>query len=283
MGGRLAYLRVFGWFLGETKGVRGKGTMLWLKTRRRVAGSDSASEPVSIPMKALGDQPLWVRPATTDLLMAVLDYRLGVHLPPPEIRDEELEQILELGANAGGALAGLAARYPKARILAIEPDPATAAVARRNAASYGDRCTVVTAAVWDSATTLTVGGTGATGHTVRPLRDSDGPEMPRIEARTVDDLLGEYMPEGDIDFLLITIEGTEERILRAGGDWAQRVRSVRAEFQPQLGHTPRMMSDWLEGLGFRTYAAPPGSLEDSPTQATPPERRWVYGVRPRNP
>ena len=239
----------------------------------------AASVPVSIPMKALGDQPLWVRPATTDLLMAVLDYRLGVHLPPPEIREGDLERILELGANAGGALAGLAARYPKAQILAVEPDPATAAVARRNAASFGDRCTVVTAAVWDRPATLTVDGTGATGHVVRPIEDSDGPEAPRIEARTVDDLLAEHMPEGEIDFLLITIEGTEERILSAGGEWAQRVRSVRAEFQPQLGHTPRMMADWLEGLGFEARAAPPGSLDDSPSEATPPERRWVYGVR----
>lgn len=59
------------------------------------------------------------------------------------------------------------------------------------------------------------------------------------------------MPSGAIDFMTVTIEGTEPRLLSAGGEWADRLRSIRVEFHPERGFTAEDCIGLLEGLGFR--------------------------------
>ncbi len=56
--------------------------------------------------------------------------------------------IAVFGANIGLLAAGLAGRYPHARLLAAEPGQDNAALARRNLAHLGVRCTLAEAALW---------------------------------------------------------------------------------------------------------------------------------------
>lgn len=124
-----------------------------------------------------------------------------------------MRQICELGSNIGTALAGLAVRYPDARLLGVEADPSNAALARANVAGYGARCQVVEAAVWDQEAELVVVGDRADALEVRPRRASDPPAPNSIRGRTVDSLLAEHMPDGAIDYMHMNVEGTEKRIL----------------------------------------------------------------------
>jgi len=60
------------------------------------------------------------------------------HLPPDDIGSPE-PRIVELGTNIGAGLAGLAARYPAATLLGVEPDRQNAALPRWSFADFGER------------------------------------------------------------------------------------------------------------------------------------------------
>jgi FkbM family methyltransferase len=194
----------------------------------RGRGPDAPPTPVS--MKELGGKELFVRPGTSDLVNAAGDYLDRIHLPPLEIAPATIRQIVELGSNTGSAMASFAVRYPQARILGVEPDPRNAAVARRNVARFGGRCELVQAAIWDQVTELIVEGDQAFGYTVRPGRQDDPPEATRVPTTTIDALLDRHMPTGEIDYLYMTIEGAESRVLRPGGRWIDRVRCIRLDW-----------------------------------------------------
>ncbi len=212
----------------------------------RGRGPEAAPAPVS--MKELGGRELLVRPGTSDLVNAAGDYLDRIHLPPPEIPPGEIRQIVELGCNTGSAMASFAVRFPQARILGVEPDPRNAGLARRNVARFRGRCEVVEAAIWDDDGELIVEGDTAFGYTVRPGEPGDPPAATRVAATTIDALLERHMPEGEIDFLYMTIEGAESRVLRAGGRWVDRVRCIRLDW----GRGGDPCRDELERHGFES-------------------------------
>ena len=129
----------------------------WRAIRVAAQGRGTDSDPadaVAIPMRALGGEPIWVRPRSSDLPNAVAYYVEAEHRPPPGVENPSV--IVELGSTCGVALTALAHDYPRARLLGVEPDPGNVEAARRNVARYGDRCEVVQAAIWDETIELTV-------------------------------------------------------------------------------------------------------------------------------
>jgi FkbM family methyltransferase len=215
--------------------------------------------PVAVPMKALDGAPLAIRPGTTDLQDALEFYTLGLYLPDPRAGLEQPRQIVELGCNIGAALTALGVRFPTATLLGVEPAGESLAVARRNTAGFGSRCTLVQLAIWDTIENLVVdrsGGKGAYGFQVRPRRPSDPPEDAVVPAIDVDSLLARYMPDGPIDHLVMNIEGTERRVLEAGGDWLGRVRSLKIESHPEYDFSTDECVSLLEGHGFRCTPVP---------------------------
>ena len=72
-----------------------------------------------------------------------------------------------------------------------------------------------------------------------------------------------------IDYLHVTIEGTEPRVFAAGGDWRSRVRSLRVELHPYFGYGAAECIAQLEALGYRAWLAP----------APAPAGKWVFAVK----
>lgn len=62
--------------------------------------------------------------------------------------------VVDLGANVGFSAAYFLIAFPKARIVAVEPDKANVALCRANLARYGDRALVVHGAAWSRCTKL---------------------------------------------------------------------------------------------------------------------------------
>ena len=260
------------WTLSAARGPLGWLAVVRLKVTgiigRKTRGGKGA-KPMAVPMRELDGRALYVRPGTTDMIMAVLDYRHGLHLPPAEVAAGQMGRIVELGVNAGGALAGLGARYPEARLLGAEPDSRNVALAERNLASFGTRARIVQTAIWDSDGDLAIEGTDAFGLTVREV-DSEhekpaGAEI--VPALTIDSLLAAHAPREEIDFMLMTIEGAEPRVLGAGGAWVQRVRSIRVELHEPMGYLADDCLAQLRALGFEARAMP--DLQGG----------WALGVR----
>jgi FkbM family methyltransferase len=240
-----------------------RARLLGVKIGSRLPGWRSRE--VSLRPKALDGAPLTVRAGTTDMNTIFLNYLEGAHLPPAELTDRDLSQICELGSQIGTGLAGLAARYRNARILGVEPDPTNAALARRNVEAFGPRCQVVETAIWDSDTDLTIEGDPPV-YSVRPARAGDPPDR-RIGATTVDRLLAEHMPEGEIDYMIMQLEKTEPRVLAAAATWAPRVASIRVEIYPGMGFEGAECVSLLEALGYEAWWEPT------------PSRGYGFGIR----
>lgn len=221
-----------------------------------------------MPMRALAGAELSIRPGTSDLSNAVAYYSRRIYAPPPGIQPEAA--IVELGSNCGVALAALGTEFPSPRLLGAEPDAGNVAAARINTERFGERCEIVAAAIWPQATELTVvpsAERGDHGTTVRPAEPGDDPAWQRLQAITVDQLLGHLGAGVPVDYMHVSIEGSEPDVFAAGGEWPARVRSLRVEIHPYFGYRADDCIGQLRALGYRAWLAP-----------DPPDK-WVFAVR----
>src|SRR5918999_2033933 len=106
-------------------------------------GRPSPKGPVRVRVSRLGDRPFALRPGTSDIYAFSDVFVYPFHLPPAEARERDMRAILDLGTNIGVALSHLCHRYPNARLVGIEPDPANVELARRNTGAWSDRCTII--------------------------------------------------------------------------------------------------------------------------------------------
>jgi FkbM family methyltransferase len=168
------------------------------------------------------------------------------HRPPASVpRDATL--ILDLGANIGTTAGDFAHRFPRAQIVAVELDHATAELCRLNTRAWEGRIEVVEAAVWSESGEIKYSleadehwGASVTQEGVLSAR-----------ALTIDDLLVGH--RGGVDFLKIDIEGAERSVIKHPGDWVDRVRVMHVELH---GYPIDECISDLERIGF---AASPDS------------------------
>lgn len=140
---------------------------------------------------------------------------------------EEVETVLDVGANVGYAARYFADRYPNAQVWAIEPDRGNFDMLERNCRGI-DRIHPVLGALWSEAGPLRVvddgsghngvhverGGTDVQGHTLGDLIAMTGSEM--------------------VDVLKIDIEGAERVVFDA----------VEAEWLEHIGLVLIELHDW---------------------------------------
>jgi FkbM family methyltransferase len=162
---------------------------------------------------------------------------------------------VDLGANVGLTTLFLAQSFPEARYVCVEPNPANAAVLRRNVAWLGARAEVIEAAVTDYSGQVAftdsepsynghIAGPGQTGHMVRCC--------------TLDEIVASR-GLGRIDILKIDIEGAERDVLRSNPACLSNVGLIIIEL-----HDDYSLSDFgkdLAPLGFTVI--PPGPQHDN--------------------
>lgn len=163
----------------------------------------------------------------------------------------EVHTILDLGANVGLASAFLSARFPGARLVAVEPNPATFELLEENLRRLGAQAVAVRAAVVDKPGRYRLEpGRAPSGDQI--VRASDGVE-PYMEAMTLNQLLDRHAPEG-VDLIKMDVEGAEAALFAQAPEWAERVGAVVAEVHPPLerGECLRM----LAAAGFEPLPVP---------------------------
>jgi FkbM family methyltransferase len=141
------------------------------------------------------------------------------------------EVILDLGANVGFASAMFLSLFPRAFVLAVEPDPSNAERCRKNLAPYGNRAKVVEGAVWHSRGHLMLSrGTFRDGREwATQVRPAHPDEIPDIAAWDIPTLL-EMCPRKQVDILKIDIEGSESALFSVNVDeWLSRVHNICIE------------------------------------------------------
>ena len=140
--------------------------------------------------------------------------------------------IVDCGANIGLSALWLARRFPRATIVAVEPEADNFAMLQANTAHLGERVRCVQGGVWSETTPLKIDnpGSGSAAFRVRPARaDEEG----TVAAYSIDDL---HRQGGDGMLLAVKldIEGSQATLFQANTDWVGRAHLITLE-----------LDDWL--------------------------------------
>jgi FkbM family methyltransferase len=157
--------------------------------------------------------------------------------------------LVDLGANIGLTSLWFAHRYG-CTVLAVEPSPDNARIARLNLERNGVRAEVIEAAVgprdgtarFDDAVNSNHGHLNAAG---------EGRPVTVVSMAT---LLQKVPAGAEVDLVKMDIEGGEGPLLKENLGWLQRVRSLIAEFHPTLIDYPAAIKS-IEDQGFRYFPA----------------------------
>jgi FkbM family methyltransferase len=142
--------------------------------------------------------------------------------------------IVDLGANIGLASVWLARRYGGRRVVAVEPSPTNAALARKNLQSNSIAATVIEAAIGprDGVAVFDPGPGATNGRIV--AAEGQGGGRHAVSMVTMDSADLGLAPGEEIDLVKMDIEGGEGELLSANTSWLGRVRSLVAEFHHSL-------------------------------------------------
>jgi FkbM family methyltransferase len=156
--------------------------------------------------------------------------------------------ILDCGANIGTSVEFFTRRYPHARIVAYEADPATAELLRQNLIqNQNSNAELIQKAVWIDNQGIDFGSAGTDVSSV--LATENVVRVPSVRLR--DELLTHEV----VDMLKIDIEGAEVPVLLDCADALGHVRHLFVEYHAYPGQ-PQTLPDLLTVLteaGFRYY------------------------------
>jgi FkbM family methyltransferase len=152
--------------------------------------------------------------------------------------------IVDLGANVGYSLRYWQTLFPKARIIAMEPEPENCLICSRN----------ITSAGLEGQVKLLQAAAGARRSRMRLLDEGKGEWAYRTEAadgtggRSVDalplaEVLAEYAKDQIVDLLKCDIEGGEKELFADCRAWIGQVDAIVIEL-----HQPYTLDDLLAAL-----------------------------------
>ena len=195
---------------------------------RRVAYKN-ASDPVDLAVRAVGSNPMHVRPKTSDAAVLWDTFHEKFHLPDGDLPRDAT--IFDLGANVGFTAAHFAALYPMANIIAVELDKANCEAARANLKGFGN-CTLVNAAVWSNDGEVSYDPNEEEwGFHVDNALSAKGSLV--VDAKTMDTLMAEHDVK-TIDYVKMDIEGAEWPVLSTGATWLDSVKMMKVELHPKF-------------------------------------------------
>ncbi|WP_128543032.1 FkbM family methyltransferase [Larkinella soli] len=156
--------------------------------------------------------------------------------------------ILDCGANIGMSVTYFREKFPKARIVTFEADPAIGAILRKNLTDNRvAEIEVINKAVWTDDHGVSFASEAADSSSIF----SDKPKTLIPSVRLRDYLLREPY----VDLLKIDIEGAETAVLEDCRDALSRVDRLFVEFHSYIGHPQTLgtVVRILEENGFRYY------------------------------
>ena len=188
-------------------------------------------------VEALG-RDVHLRPDTTDDRVFHETFVKQFHVPPEEIRPAT---VLDLGCNIGLTVAHFEVLWPEAKIIGVDLDAENCAVARRNCR----RARILDVAVSATSGRLTYSGDEAWGFCLDPSGDRT------VDSRTLGELID--LLGGSADFVKMDIEGAEWEVVKAPGEWPERVGSLLIEVHGTEGRRQAGIDEMAGYLRDRGY------------------------------
>jgi FkbM family methyltransferase len=162
--------------------------------------------------------------ATLEEVILKEDYNISINFDP--------STIIDGGANIGLTSVFFANKYPKAEIVAIEPEEGNFEMLRKNTKNY-EKIRLVNAGIWNHSAILLVidEGKGNNSFTVAEIL---APQPGSINAISVYDIMQERNWE-TIDILKLDIEGAEKNVFGKGFEkWLPQVKILIIEFHDRM-------------------------------------------------
>lgn len=191
--------------------------------------------------------PLWCRPDTSDRdvfnqVFIAREYTCLDHVAEPGL-------ILDCGANVGYTAAFLLTRFPRATVIAIEPDPGNIAMLRRNLSPFGPRAQIVPSAVWPRRVGLVPSETpfGDGREWARRVREAHPGETPAMTGVDVGSVLEESGFDR-ISILKVDIEGAESLLFGGPVPWLDLVDHLAIEL-----HDEESVRIFTAAIGSRPF------------------------------
>jgi FkbM family methyltransferase len=173
--------------------------------------------------------PLRFRPRTTDHLVFRQIFVELEYQPLDDVRDVQL--ILDCGANVGYSSAFFLTKFPKAQVVAIEPDPDNFSLLEKNLAPYKGRFRAIQSAIWSKPTRLALSEERMIPgwEWARTVREAKEGEAQTIMATDIGTLLKESGFDR-ISILKIDIEGAEAIVFSSNyQEWLPKVDNLAIE------------------------------------------------------
>jgi FkbM family methyltransferase len=184
--------------------------------------------------------------------------------------------VIDGGANVGFFSLYFLSRYPESHIVAIEPDPDTVAVCRKNLAPYSDRVTVVQGAIWGQSGKLRLEATGEDwNHKTKAPGEG---ELGSVEAFTMPSLIARGGGAG-VDLLKLDVEGAESEIFVANAkEWLPSVANIVVEL-----HNPECHERFFSAMEPFQYEERGRDSASAPRGPNSPLVYCCRNIRPRVP
>jgi len=205
---------------------------------RRLHLAAPGGPPVELRFRSLR-KPICVRPGSDDVETAIQNIVRGEWGRFREPRSPTW--IVDAGAYIGDTAAYFLSRFPEARLVALEPNAESYALAARNLAAYGARAVLLREGLWSSEGSLASSGRSTSAFL--------GVEGETVAVTTVDALLRRFeIPR--IDILKLDVEGSEAAILGdEAHEWLSRVDLLLLE--PHGADGESRVRATLRRAGFR--------------------------------
>ena len=232
-----AYLRVFGW----------RGLMSFARVRY-----SASREPRAVFLRGHA-HPVWIRPDSTDVMtlreiFIARDYDFPVH--------REIRTIIDAGANIGLSTVFFAHKYPRARVVAIEPEAANFALLQQNTRGYAN-VVALHAALWSETGEVALDDPGRGEHGFVTREAGPTGDITHVEAVTISDVM-ERQALDHVDLLKVDIEGAEKEVFEQAGRWIGHVSVVVAELHDRF--KPGCEAAFLDATRDLPHTAYQGNL-----------------------
>ncbi|WP_205508567.1 FkbM family methyltransferase [Longitalea arenae] len=167
--------------------------------------------------------------------------------------ENDTPYILDCGSNIGLSVIYFKTLYPKARIVAFEPDNQIHGLLQSNVSSFALNDVVLeNKAIWTKNAVLEFASNGALGGRINENDDISNVNRPTIKVTAV--RLADYLTK-QVDFLKIDIEGPEVDVLKDCADLLGNVKNLFVEYHssPSKEQELDVLLTILKKAQFKVY------------------------------
>lgn len=156
--------------------------------------------------------------------------------------------VVDLGCCQGVTTKAYADLWPEAKIIGVELMYDNYLVARALLEPYGDRISLINAGVWshNGDVECAIWET-ETSHIRATRQEQQGRAIAVLPCLTLDTITNHLE---SIDFIKFDIEAAEHEVLRRGGNWVEKTKSMFIEIHDVSNTTVRNL---VKDLGFDVY------------------------------